>query len=371
MTGRERIIAALQRHKVDRIPFSLCLDNYFVSSLPKQGYNMNLLETFRYLNNDIMERHSPIYRIEYGGKINITTDNLGDVEILSISTPLGKLKQVKQRGSAGFRKYLLETMEDIKAYTYCQEHLEFVPDYETFERHQEKIGDDGIATPDGWQTPILWLLEHEMGIENTVYALKDYPDEMEYLFDVMHEKIKKSYEIIADSPAVVGFTYEDTSTTFLSDEYLEKYCIPCLNEYSDILHRADKVHIVHMCGKLKGFANQIRDCELDGVDSLCPPTTGDMWPHEARESWGSKIIIGGLEPPALVWMNEEETIRYTVDVLNSIAPGENFVLSTGDAVAHDTPLDNLSCIATLVEKYGDYPLDGHLDAAEIVKDLLK
>ena len=371
MTGRERITAVLRGEKVDRIPLSLCLDRYFVSSLPEQGYTMNLLETFRYLRNDIMLRHSPIYTIESGSKINIVRDELDNADVLHVDTPLGRLTQIKQHGSAGFQKYLVEDLEDIKAYTYYQEQLEFVADYGAFNHHQQMVGDDGLATPDGWQTPIMWLIENVMGIQNTVYALADHRDEMEYLMDVMHEKIRKSYEIIAASSAIVGFTYDDTSTTLISRDYFENYCVPYLNEYADILHAADKVHIVHMCGKLKGFADQIAACSLDGVDSLCPPTTGDMWPHEARASWGPKIIIGGLEPSALVRMNRAETLRYAIDVLNRIAPGDGFVLSTGDAVAHGTPLGNLSVISALIEEYGEYPLGGDLYAEEIVEGLLQ
>ena len=51
-----------------------------------------------------------------------------------------------------------------------------------------------------------------------------------------------------------------------------------------VVKGAGKVCIVHMCGKLKGFAAEVGAGRMDGIDSLCPPTTGDFWAHEARVS---------------------------------------------------------------------------------------
>lgn len=34
---------------------------------------------------------------------------------------------------------------------------------------------------------------------------------------------------------------------------------------------AGKVHIVHMCGKLRGLTGQVASGKMDGIDSVCPP----------------------------------------------------------------------------------------------------
>lgn len=372
MTGRERLIAALNRREVDRLPWSLCMDGFYTTSLPAQGYHMNLLETLRYFENDIMERHVPIFRmVQKGVDVRVTERN--GLRTTTYDTPVGTITEVhKATGHTWYlQKPRLETIEDVKIYQWILEHSDYEPDYETFLAEDRLIGDDGLATPSGPLTPLQQLLQHDMRIETTVYSLADEPEVMEELFDVMHRLNLKAYHIIAESPAEVSFTYEDTSTTVISRSMYQNYCARQLDEYTDILHSGGKVSIVHMCGKLKGFADEVGAGTMDGIDSLCPPTTGDFWAHEARACWGEqKIIIGGLEPPFMQRAGEEEMIRYAVDVINRMAPGRNFILSSGDAVSYGTPVVNLRRVTDLVRLYGAMPLSGRIDPDEAVRALL-
>lgn len=361
MNGRERLLAALRGQEVDRLPCSWCMDGYFTSSLPAQGYNMDLLETLRFLRNDIMERHVPMVRTSQR-QIDIRTETKGATTRFTFETPVGSIyyEHTQAPTTSFVSKHLLETIEDVKVYQYVVEHTEVLPDYEGFVERDNFIGGDGLATPSGPMSPIQELLQHLMGVEKTVYALYDEPDTMHSLFDAMHRLNMKTYQIMAESPAHVVFDYEDTSTTVMSESMYREHTAPCIDAYADVLHDAGKIFITHMCGKLKGFAPLIGRGKMDGIDSLCPPTTGDLWAHEARKIWGeNKIIIGGLEPPALARMTEEETVAYTVDVINKMAPGKGFILSSGDAVAHGTPIGNLIRVRDIVERCS-FPLKGDL-----------
>lgn len=371
MTGRERLIAALNHRAVDRLPWSLCMDRYYTDSLPEQNYHMNLLTTLRFFKNDIMERHVPIYKVIRSG-VEEKVTRKGDDEVTTWSTPVGKVEEHKRfTGRTWYlKKPLLTSIEDVKVFQWMVEHSDYEPDYEAFKAEDALIGEDGLATPSGPLTPVQQLLQHLMHIENTVYLLEDEPEEMRTLFETMHELNKKAYRIMADSPAEVVFTYEDTSTTVMSRDMYARFSAPQLDEYADIIHGGGKVYIVHMCGKLKGFANEVGAGRMDGIDSLCPPTTGDFWAHEARCSWPNKIIIGGLEPPYIQRATEEQIIRYTVDVMNNIAPGEGFILSSGDAVSYGTPIVNLGRITDLVHRYGSLPLSGTIDPDEAVCALM-
>ena len=358
MTRRERLLAALRGQEVDRIPWSPCMDGYYTSSLPEQGYDMDLIETMRFLRSDIMERHVPIVKEEVKG-LSIREVVRGDTITYEYVTPIGILTEERKRsGRTIYRsRHLLRSVEHLKTYQYIVENTTYGPRFDEFLARDRFIGQDGLATPSGNLTPIQSLLQHLMGVEGVVYALADHPNEMNELLEVMHEQNLESYRLLAESPAHVVFTYEDTSTTVMSPAMYLSYSAPQLDEYADILHQGGKVFITHMCGKLKGFARLVGAGLMDGIDSLCPPTTGDLWAHEAREIWGEeKVIIGGIEPPALVWMSVEETTRYVTDVLNQMAPGRAFILSTGDAVAYGTPIENLLAITEVVERKGQYPL---------------
>ena len=343
------------------------MDGYYTSSLPAQGYSMDLIETLRFLRSDIMERHVPMVR-EKVKNLSVREIVKGDTITYEYVTPVGVLTEERKRsGKTTYRsKLLLRSVDHLKIYQYIVENTTYVPCFADFVARDQFIGADGMATPSGNLTPVQSLLQHLMGVEGVVYNLVDYPDEMNQLLEAMHQKNLESYQLLAESPSPVVFTYEDTSTTVMSPGMYLTYSAPQLEEYARMLHRADKIFITHMCGKLKGFADLIGVGTMDGVDSLCPPTTGDLWAHEARELWGEdKVIIGGVEPPALVWMSVEETVEYVTDVLNRMAPGRAFILSTGDAVSYGTPIENLLAITAIVEQHGQYPLQGGIDPAVI------
>ena len=366
MTGRERLIAALNRKPVDRLPWSLCMDRYYTDSLPAQGKPMDLLTTLRYFENDIMERHVPVFKNVMQGVDIRTQDNHGH-RCTVYETPVGSIEEhYTQTGQTWYlSKPMLCTIHDVKVYQWIVEHSRYEPTYEVFVDRDKLVGEDGLATPSGPLTPIQQLLQHMMRIENTVYLLEDHPDEIMDLANAIHEHNLDAYRIMADSPAEVVFTYEDTSTTVMSRDMYQNLSAPQLDEYADILHAGDKVFIVHMCGKLKGFSDEVGAGRMDGIDSLCPPTTGDFWAHEARACWGpQKIIIGGLEPPFLQRATVEQTVRYTVDVINCMAPGDGFILSSGDAVSYGTPIANLEAVTALVMRYGTLPLDGKINVDE-------
>jgi len=208
----------------------------------------------------------------------------------------------------------------------------------------------------GPQSPLQFLIGEDMGLESLVYALYDYPRELEELLEAMHVKYKEAYRILTSSPALVVIGYEDVSTSTTSPDIYRKYTMRYLDEYADIVHAEGKIFLAHMCGLLKGVADLIGQGRMDGIDSVTPPTTGNLPIDEARAAWPGKIIVGGLEPKNLVFLSVEAVKAYTLDTLRRAAPGEGIILSTGDATACGTPVENLQAVTDVVKTYGEFPL---------------
>ena len=354
MTGRERILAALHGRETDRMVFSPLIDDYFISSLGQQGHAMDILQAMRYIGNDIMERHVGMVQTDWRKAERRREERNGEVYQV-FETPVGSVcKKERFVGKTLFTsKYLIQTIEDVKVLQYLVEHTEMTPAEEEFLRRDREIGADGIATMSGPTCPLQELLQHLAGVENTVYLLADYPDEMEELFDVMHQRKHPISPLLAAYPGEVVFDYEDTSTTVMNRSMYVDYTAPCINDYADLMHRSGKLFIAHMCGKLSGFSTEIGAGRMDGIDSVCPPTTGDLCCWDARAAWGGKkVVIGGIEPPALVRMNEEECLYYTAEIIEKLPFASGFILSTGDAVPYGTPIENLKVIASYVRRLG-------------------
>ena len=279
----------------------------------------------------------------------------GNQIIKCYDTPVGSVESVYENaGNTMFKKSpFIKTREDIKIMQYITEHTQVDVYYKQFIETDTLIGEHGIATVSSPLTPIQQLLQHTMGVAEFTYALFDYPNEMEEYMNAIHELNLRTYRLYTQTPEIVKvfISYEDTSTTVMSKTWYNNYSKPQIDEYSDIMHDGGKIHITHMCGKLKGFVNEIASGKMDGIDSVCPPTTGDLHAYEALENMPNKIIIGGLEPPALTRMTVTQTKEYVRNILNKCNSYNNFILSTGDATSYGTPIENLIAITEVVNEY--------------------
>ncbi|MBS6195724.1 MAG: hypothetical protein KH828_09105 [Clostridiales bacterium] len=362
MTNRERILAALNGKETDRLPWAPLIDGYFISSLPKQGLNMEIIEAMRYIGNDIIERHVGIPSHDMKN-IERRLEKSGNRTRLYYDTPVGSIYKESERveSTEYGTKHLVETLEDMKVLSYIAEHTNYVSNSKLFKERDHYIGDSGIATVSLTPTPIQEMLQELAGVENTVYLMADYPDEMDELLQIMHERNKKMCYTYCEYDTPVVFQYEDTSTTVMNKLMLNDYELPCVNDYAKIFHENGKRYITHMCGKLDGFKNEIAAADMDGIDSVCPPTTGDLCAWDARDAFGDKIIIGGIEPPSLSAMTVEETLNYVVEIIRKMKNKKGFILSTGDAVPYGTPIENMAAVTKLIALLGKNSLGTDVD----------
>ncbi len=352
MTNRERILNALNFRETDRLPWAPLIDGYFIQSLPLQNIHMDIIEAMRYIGCDIMERHvaKPVTEIS---NVERRVEQASDGKSYRIwyETPVGAVfEEHSYTGETDYiSRHLVETLEDVKVYRYIIEHETFRDNSAAFLERDRYIGDDGIAVTGGPMSPIQRLLQRDAGVENTVYLMEDYPEEMDALLEAMHETNKKAYHVLKEYPTEVVFAYEDTSSTVMSRDMFVNYSAPAIDDYARILHSGGKKFITHMCGRLNAFKSEIGAGIQDGVDSICPPFTGDLHIWDARRAWGNwKLLIGGIDPPALIRMSVAECEQTVREIWDHMKDQRGFILSTGDAVPFGTPIENLIAITRLV-----------------------
>jgi hypothetical protein len=378
MTGKERLTASLRGEETDHVSWAPLIDPYYTSWLAAQGYGgpdaprvvledreglwseekdaLDIPYAIRLVGGDILERHSPTIREVEDSTITrrFVTRDTEQLEI--VETPVGSLTTERRYSPEGHTTYIsvhpISSVADLRVLQYIMEHTHYEEDFDSFRGRLSIIGDDGIPTSDGPQSPIQHFYMFLCGVQATTYMLLDHPSEMAECFSVMHQKHLEQYRLACESPTDVVIDYENTSSTVMSPAFYRQYSEPYINEYADICHAADKLFITHMCGKLSAFNVELKQGRQDGFDSLCPPTTGDIWASEARAAWGAdRILIGGVEPAALARMDVRETRAYVTRVLDQMPTFRSFVLSTGDATAYGTPVENLRAVADVVEHY--------------------
>jgi len=357
MTSRQRVTNALLGKPTDKLVWAPLVDDYYLHYLRKIGFDYDVSSCCAALGTDVIYRHANCLSWSFSGGVETTRRRDGNIVWRTTTTPVGNLIDAEEfaNGTSRMLEYAIKTREDIKIMQYITEHTNVAAAYDDFIAADKAVGERGIATVSVCATPLAHLFEFVMGLENFVYFLEDYPSEMAALMDAMHESNKAQMRIAAKSPALAIFSYEDTSSTTISYDMYKKYCLNQLNDYADICKNEGKLYFVHMCGKLTAFSDLIAAGRMDGIDSCCPPSTGDIWPWDAAERFtgasGEKVIIGGIDPTFLCTASAEELeaqLRVTISKIKN----KKVILSTGDATAAGTPMENIRLVSRLVDELG-------------------
>lgn len=384
MTGRERILAALNREPVDRIPFVPLIGPYTLMDMPEEvagkatGRGLfdppRMIAASRALGCDLMIRHvaatGPLgtgapHLQSLGGfapLIEVKTEFKDGQLSETLTTPVGSVTgRWKFTDRVGviphLVKYVVNNYEEMNIFHYAVEHMNTEPvaaNYDAFLEIDKMIGDEGIPTASISNSPLMFLIEMAWGLESTYLLLHDHRDEVEDILDKLHASLKRYVEVLAASPAQVVIQYENTSTTLLSPTIFRRYCLPYLNDYADILKGAGKIYLVHMCGTLHSLVDDIAQGHFNGICDVAPPPTGDLPLDEAAAKLPGKVVIGGIDANTFISRDAEFVKAEVSNLIERIKPFRGVLLGSGDVTPRGTPAENLRTIRSLVDTLGAY-----------------
>ncbi|MBQ4628978.1 MAG: hypothetical protein IJB44_07855, partial [Clostridia bacterium] len=154
-----------------------------------------------------------------------------------------------------------------------------------------------------------------------------------------------------DSSAQVLNFYEDSSTTNISPAMFEKYTLPEINEWGDMIHKEDRLLMHHACGHLKDLMPHIAGSNIDILESISPPPTGNISIADASKILPEHIaIIGGIEPTFFETCTLDELEKNVRDLL-TVMKGTRFVLANSDSCPPKVTYDKFLLVSELVRKF--------------------
>ncbi len=383
MTGRERITAALESKPVDKIPFVPLIGPFTLMDMPTEirgegpiaGFDpARMSAAARALECDLMIRHvavndrygeGAVHAQMLGGFVPPVETKAGFEDgrlVETIITPVGTLT-----GKWGFTdrvgiiphatKHLVNNYEELKIFHWAVDHLKTEPAaplYDLFIAADNKIGEDGIATTSFSNSPIMFLIEMVWGLENTYYLLHDHPEEVKDILDKLHASVKLNLEVVAQSPAKVVIQYENTSSTLLSPTIFREHVLPYFNEYAEILRGAGKIYLVHMCGRLNAFKEDLAGAEFSGIIDIPPQPTGDFPLDVAAASLPDKIVIGGVDPTTFISPDSKFVEEEVAGLIQRLKPFKGVMLGSADVTPRGALPQNFKLIRRLIDTIGTY-----------------
>jgi uroporphyrinogen-III decarboxylase len=346
MTAKERWLAAIQLQPVDRLPFWPKLDGAYPGAQAPPFCDMKVDEIHDWIGSD---KHigisGCIKEIRRNTSVEIRTDN--GIQRTFFHTQLGSAEMVKKspllKGVRGLYvtsqswhpiEFPVKNIDDVKLmtewYSDCQ--IELNKDGLDQARAQAKsIGSDAVTCNGIGESPLMHWVEWLAGIENAHYLLADYPQEVEKLFEVIHQSLLRKTEILTEnSPCDIFYLVENTSTTLISPEQYRKYCFRHIQEYGKIARSAGRLLLLHMCGHLKALLPDLSKLPVDGFEAFTSPTLGNTSLLDGRTACPDKCLIGGTN--AMLWTRTTEEIISKIEVDLDVLPHHRGLVVTSAGV---------------------------------------
>lgn len=362
MKPRERLLRAIGKKEVDRIPFWVKIFTpSYLAFQPKKYSDMSEIELSEYLELDhLAYAGSPVVKENENFTFEIEEKN--DEVIHRYKTKDGILQNVYKFDPESHSyhpvEYLIKDRNDLKIAFNIYTRSKFRVDEEKKREIEKKIaevGDKGIVRISFGTTPLMVLLQKFIGIENTYYFLTDFKDEMEQLMELMHRENLEILKLILSNTSVDGvICVENTSTTLLSPQIFKKYCYPCLKEYGELIKNTDKFYELHMCGKLKNLLSIIDTLPADCIEAFSSPPVGDTTIKDGFDLCPSKAIIGGT--CATIWLYDVESIILWIEEeIRKAGKIEGLVLTSAGVMP---PAADIEKIKKVREQFKSFSLPG-------------
>jgi uroporphyrinogen-III decarboxylase len=390
MTERERILTAIRGGKIDRMPWVPRLEFWYRARLrsgnmPAELRGLSLYEvaerlgvgyyasvpdfTHREEETDMLDRvigifNVPVlaYRAVLEG-VDRRVTRRGHETVVEYYTPVGSIRTAEVLtdemldGGASVSwvtESAIQSPPDFEVVSYIFSHLRLEP-RAGYVAQRKAVGDRGVAVgyAIGPACPVHHIMKELLSVEQFFCALNDYPEKIERLAEAMEPYYEGVKQLVADSDAEVvmlGGNYDDAITY---PRFFEKYILPPLRDYADVLHARGKYLMTHTDGENRRLIPLYLRAGFDIADSVCPAPMTRMKLEEIREAFADRITIWGGIPSILLCRDstrDTEFRRCIDELIGRYGHESRFVLGISDMVTADAEWDRLAYITALLSK---------------------
>ncbi len=346
MTVRERIEAALRHERPDRIPFTVYASKPPTpAALPVlKARGMGLVERI-----GVYDLHFPncaisSTRYEEEGRRLVRTD---------IRTPCGDLHTIRE--PAGFttwtHKHLFTDENDFKAIACYLADAVVTPNYARAQQLVQEADANTVVRASFGLEPLQHLISG--GVFGTMHFCMqwmDNRDEMLKLYDIMVEKRRLAYPIVARSPVGHANYGGNVVPEIVGLDAFRQYYVPNYQEAAEEMHRHGKLIGVHFDANCRLFAADIARLDLDYVEAFTPAPDTDMTLREARAAWPDKVLW--INYPSSVHLRSEAEIeRVTVELCQQAEPGDGFLIGITEDLPAQREDGNYRAILDGIDRY--------------------
>jgi hypothetical protein len=280
--------------------------------------------------------------VEYSSEINIQSKKVNRSTHTTITTPFGELEEVSlylpESCSDGIVKHFIENKNDLDILRYLIGNRKLKPTHLDDHSERRKIWEqyDGYPCLGLPRSPLTSFFYEWAGLENGIYLLADYEDEIREIFTMMEEQEKPVIDAICNlSPPLVHFP-DNLSSENIAGLY-DEWMLPTHKRRLERLHNAGIAAAVHLDGTIRGLLPKLSMAGFDAIEALTPMPVGDVSVEDMRIVAGNDDVIlwggvpGAMFAPPFTWKDMEKHIEQLLSAWH----GSRFIIGVADQVPPD------------------------------------
>ena len=195
------------------------------------------------------------------------------------------------------------------------------------------------------------LYIERMGVEKGVYAMFEWPTEIEAYFAALEENHDRLIDVINASPVDIINFGENLHAGTLSPDLFLRYHLPACQRRCERLRAAGKFTCSHWDGDVKPLLPYARETGLDGIEAITPAPQGDVTLEEMRDALGDDMFL--LDGIPAIYFDEtypvDVLIECTEKLIEYFAP--RLVLGISDEISSTGDIERLRVVGDIVDGY--------------------
>ena len=347
MTPRERVLKVLHGGRAEKMPFTVYEYKLPQCSVERELRNRGLCIVNRGV--PVFKTHRPNVKMTQhvyweGGKQFTRTLH---------ETPVGTLSTLYE--AAGFTSWahekMFKTPDDYKALLFYLSDDQYEPNYEEFAKAQAWMGEDVILRAGFGGEPLQTLIATSvMSMMDFCIQWMDNRDEILKLYDAIVERRRKTYRLVAESPATHANYGGNVVPEISGPPVFETYYLPHYHEAAEEMHKHGKLIGSHLDDDCRLLAPLIAKSGLDYIEAFTPAPTTDLTLAEARAAW----------PNMALWLNfpsqthlkpDAEVLRFTVEMLESLSSVDGIIMGVTEDMPPERGLDSCRAIMDGLDRH--------------------
>ncbi|MFA6929269.1 MAG: hypothetical protein WCT05_03000 [Lentisphaeria bacterium] len=314
MTPREKVMISLQGGHTDCVPFTIYEQKIPQCQAEREMRNRGLCIVNRTV--PAFKTHRPNVKIKH----ETWVENDRTMTRTWYETPAGTLTSLSEGG--GFTTWIHEKMfkgpDDYKILCALLADEQYTPCYEAFKKAEDALGEDVVLRAGFGLEPLQTLITGGyLDMQDFCMEWMDNRDEILKLYDILVEKRRQIYPLVAESPASHANYGGNVVVSLVGSEAFEKYYLPHYNEAAEIMHKHSKFIGTHLDGNCRLIAKTVAESALDYIEAFTPAPDTDMTLKEARQIWPDKTLWLNF-PSSMHLLPDHEVRNKAIDLLDEL-----------------------------------------------------